>query len=241
VEQKQDPGVFEPDKLNLLKIRRILSKNNTFVSDTQADKLLLFVGLLREWNKKLNLISRKDVDNVWQSHILHSLSVVLEVPLSKGVRVLDLGSGGGLPGIPIAIVRPDIHMTMLDATRKKTDAIKDMASRLGLENASVVWGRAEDEPTVSSLRNQFDLVIARAVAPLVKLEKWSQPFVRPHADADDTSPHLIALKGGDLGDEVARVRQQPSVGEVTIKDLTFNGSENIPGVDKKIVTVRFAS
>ena len=227
------------DNERLLGVRRISARNGVALEDEALKKLMEFVRMVREWNTRVNLISRRDVDNIWEAHVLHSLSILFECPLPGGCAVLDLGSGGGLPGIPLKIARPDLSLTMLDATRKKIEAVTDMVSRLGLDGSRGVWGRAEDASVRKDLGDGFDVVVARAVAPLQDLVRWSRPFLRRTGIGDTKMPRLIALKGGDLEKEVGLVTRNGGVGEVSVKALTFAGAETIPGIDKKIVSVYF--
>ncbi len=225
----------------MIEIRRILAKNGVFASDDQLSLLGQFVGLLREWNKRVNLVSRRDVDNVWEAHILHSLGLLLEVSIPKSARVLDLGSGGGLPGIPISIIRPDLKVTMIDATRKKIGAVEAMVAQLGIKDAATVWGRVEEKKTIQQLAGRFDMIVARAVAALPDLVAWSYPLISATSLDQVTSPHLVTLKGGDLNDEIGKVGSSALVRDVRAKDLTFHGAEAIPGVRKQIVTVHFST
>lgn len=212
-------------------LRTLLVRNGLNVRDDQLGQLESFVHLLLEWNSKINLISRKDEANIWKAHILHSTAILLEADLPVKARVLDLGSGGGLPGLVIKILRPDLDMTCLDATRKKMDAVADMVRKLGLRDCATAWGRAEDLGKDKWFNANFDVVVARAVAPLRDLVKWSTPFLRaPHA-------RLITLKGGDLGQERGQAERLPGVTSIRESALTFDGAEQIPGVDKKIVVV----
>ena len=226
--------------------RNLLQKNGQTPGDHQMDQIAMFVELLLDWNSKVNLISRKDTENVWQAHVLHSASILFLTEIPQNSKVLDLGSGGGLPGIVIKILRPDVEMTCLDATRKKMEAVADMIARLGLSQCGSSWGRAEDLGTGDPHRSHYDTVLARAVAPLRDLVRWSSPFLR-HSDSapptpDGTRPRrptLIALKGGDLDRERAQASALPGVRSVRESALIFHGAEQVPGVDKKIVIVEF--
>lgn len=164
--------------MSLLEFRRIVRRNGLSVTEEQLDLLGRYVELLLEWNGKINLISRRDQENVWFSQMLHSVSAWFFVELDQGLRVLDLGTGGGLPGIPLAILRPDLNLTLLDSIRKKVDAVGNMVGVLGLKNAQVVVGRAEDIGWESSHRYSYDVVLARAVARLADVAKWSKAFLR---------------------------------------------------------------
>ena len=155
--------------MSLLEFRRIVRTNGLSVSEEQFALMERYVGLLLDWNGKINLISRRDQENVWFAHMLHSVSPWFFVDLAPGLRVLDLGTGGGLPGIPLAVLRPDLKLTLLDSIRKKVDAVRQMAGELGLTNVDAVVGRAEEIGREASHRHSYDVVVARAVARLTDL------------------------------------------------------------------------
>ena len=214
-------------------VRTICRKNGQVVTDEQLASLGEYVRRLLEWNRTINLISRRDEENVWFSHVLHSLSILFYVKIPSGLRILDLGSGGGLPGIPLAIARPDLSVALLDSIKKKTMVTSDIAGALRLENVKVINGRAE-ELAVSEPRS-FDMVVARAVAPLEDLCKWSRPLV---GTGDGKQPHLLALKGGDLEKEIERVRGRSGIA-ITVINMAFEGSLEIGLEEKKLVLVHF--
>jgi len=208
-----------------------------------------YVHLLLGWNKKINLISRKDEDNVWTYHILHSTSLLFKLDLKAGAAVIDIGSGGGLPGIPIKILRPDISLLCLDATKKKTFAVSQMIEELKLVDARTVWGRAEEIGLQSGYLHMFDYAVARAVCQLDELLTLSKNFLykkeqsaisidAPVSHSVETNPPaLIAFKGGDVKRELERaVRKFPSVDIETIA-LSFKGSEQLDASDKKILVI----
>jgi len=155
-------------------------------------------GLYREWNEKINVVSRKDIDNLQSHHIRHSLFIadylrtcrpeVYAAWQAGGVRVLDLGTGGGFPGIPLAVEFPDVRFTLVDSVGKKIKVASAVAADLGLENVECINARAE------SLDMKFDWVVSRAVAPLDVLWGWSSKLYRQG---------LICLKGGDIHPEIA--------------------------------------
>ncbi len=209
-----------------------------------------YVNLLQEWNSKINLISRVDIQNIWFNHILHSISVLFFVSIPSESRVLDLGTGGGLPGIPLSILRKDMRFTLLDSIEKKMRAVEVIIAGLRLTNVETVTGRAETLATQERFKCGYDVVISRAVAPLVDLVKWSKPFLRkasrthiesthaPHVTHYPT-PYLLALKGGDLTSELAAARLKTGQRKIEVLNLTFDGSEEIGLQDKKIVIVHF--
>lgn len=152
--------------------------------------------LYREWNSKINLISRKDIDNLYERHILHSLSIAKFIRFKPGARVLDLGTGGGFPGIPLAIYFPETQFKLIDGTLKKIRVVNDVVQQLALTNVQAEQIRAEELK-----KEKFDFVVSRAVASLDKLLLWSRPLIRQkqqHAQPNG----LIALKGGNINAEI---------------------------------------
>jgi 16S rRNA (guanine527-N7)-methyltransferase len=240
---KQDiPGGEKALAEPALVLRTICRKNGLVLSDEQIGNLGSYVERLLEWNKTINLISRRDEQNIWFSHILHSLSPLFYVEIPPGFRVLDLGSGGGLPGIPLAIARGDISVLLLDSIRKKTTATADIAAVLHLDNVAITTGRAEEFAIKEAGR--FDLVLARAVASLEELCRWSKPLVRkarqPVLDsAKAAAPHLLALKGGDLEEEIRRAGRNERLA-ITVIKMVFEGSLELGLEDKKLVLVNFS-
>lgn len=176
-------------------------------------------GLYQEWNEKINVISRKDIDSLYEKHVLHSLSIAAVFPFKDGARVLDLGCGGGFPGIPLAIFFPNVQFHLVDSIAKKLKVVDAIAQSTGLKNLSTEHSRIED------LRHKkFDFVVSRAVAPLKDLWKWSQPLIQKNnaAQREATTdkppqgghyfkPGLICLKGGNLAVEISESHTRPRV------------------------------
>jgi 16S rRNA (guanine527-N7)-methyltransferase len=204
-----------------------------------------FVTGVLEWNAKINLISRRDEENIWFSHVLHSLSLIFFAELPQGARVLDLGTGGGFPGIPIAIARPDTEMVLLDSIRKKTTAVQDVLERIHLGRVSVWTGRAEEEYRKEGVNAAFDVVVARAVASLTDLVHWSRPYLKrslavPPATEkgkklDLSVPCLVALKGGDLDREISETKAKENVRFLQVIRMSFDGCTELGLEDKKAV------
>lgn len=166
------------------------------LTEQQRTQFAALDGLYREWNEKINVISRKDIDNLYSHHILHSLAIAKVISFKAGAKVLDLGTGGGLPGIPLAILFPETKFLLIDGTRKKITVVQDIIAQLGLENASARQQRAEEMKG-----RQFDFVVTRAVAPLEKLVPWSMPLIKN--DQHHALPNgLLALKGGNIKAEI---------------------------------------
>lgn len=233
-------------------IRKVLRENGFPLDEQQTRKMGEYVSLLLEWNEKINLISRRDSDRVWESHILHSVSLLFLLDIPSDSSILDLGSGGGLPGIPLSILHGSLNVTLMDSIQKKTRVLEEIIQRLALPNLRVLTGRAEELGREGGLRGTFDAVIARAVAPLADLAAWSKPFLRRQtkgatrlrsagaaAKSDFSFPYLLALKGGDLEKEVRDVRLWQKGATITEIALSFPGSELLGLVDKKIVLIEW--
>lgn len=165
------------------------------LNDLQQQQFSRLGPLYRAWNDKINVVSRKDIDNIYPHHILHALAIAKFIRFASGARVLDLGTGGGLPGIPLAILFPETHFTLIDGTRKKITVVNEIVSSLGLTNVQGRHIRAEE------LRENFDFVVCRAVARIDKLVAWSFPIIKK-LDRHAIPNGLITLKGGQLEDEM---------------------------------------
>ena len=229
--------------------RALCIKNGIVLTDLQTDQLDQYVKLLLDWNKKINLISRKDEENIWTYHILHSISPLFKVKIFKGSKIVDIGSGGGLPGIPLKILCPDISLLCLDATKKKITSVSQMVEDLKLKNVNVVWGRAEEVGMQSMHLHNFDFAIARAVGPLNELIALSALFLKTQNNSntsentinsnfiDPKPPVLMTFKGGDLTKEIDLARRQYPRATIDSINLVFPGSEQFIASDKKILLV----
>lgn len=228
---------------------RICRKQGLLLDESHIRLFQILVDGLIEWNSKLNVISRRDHGSPWYVHILHSIAPLFYVDFPKDASILDLGSGGGLPGLPLAIVRPDLRFVLLDSVRKKTAVIEDLVDRLGLVGVSTLTARAEGLQKEINATSQFDFVTARAVASLVDLVRWSRPLLRRSIRSNQPStstnqrmleaPALLALKGGSLDQEIEEARRKFPLKAITVINMTFDGSLEIGLVDKKILVVEF--
>jgi len=172
----------------------------------QVQQLQQLEPLYREWNEKINVISRKDIDALYEKHVLHSLSIAATFSFAAGSSVLDLGTGGGFPGIPLAIYFPAVRFHLVDSIAKKLKVVETIAGQLGLDNVTVQHTRVEDIKG-----KQFDYVVSRAVAPLGNLWRWAKPLLRTRSSvAGNNAPTgLICLKGGDLAAEIQESGTRP--------------------------------
>lgn len=177
---------------------QLLEKYFPNLTPEQHRRFAMLPSLYTEWNTKVNVISRQDIENLEVRHILHSLAIAKAFAFKADARLLDLGTGGGFPGIPLAILLPEVHFVLIDGTGKKIAVVQEIIRALGLSNAEAHHVRAEE----LKIRGTFDFVVTRAVAPLDKLLAWSQPLLsRKHRHAYPNG--IIALKGGDLRAEAA--------------------------------------
>ena len=178
------------------------------LTEKQRQQMAALETLYPEWNAKINVISRKDIDNLEVNHILHSLGIVKFVKFTPGTRVMDLGTGGGLPGIPLAIYYPDVTFHLVDRIGKKLRVAQDIAERIGLTNVTFQHG------DVKEVKGKFDFVVSRAVMDLGDLV----PLVKRFIDSEDRNavPNgLICLKGGDLSGEVQKYKSQVLIDELS--------------------------
>jgi 16S rRNA (guanine527-N7)-methyltransferase len=172
------------------------------LTDKQQAQFARLLPLYEEWNAQINVISRKDMDAFYVHHVLHSLAIAKALPFEKGTKVLDVGTGGGFPGIPLAIMFPECAFHLVDSIGKKIKVVNEVVAALGLENVTAAHARVETLP------DRYDVVVTRAVAPLAQLRQWVQNRFEPRSPMAVRG--LIALKGGNLTDEVieAKVKAQ---------------------------------
>jgi 16S rRNA (guanine527-N7)-methyltransferase len=167
----------------------------------QLEQYEALFGLYSEWNEKINVISRKDIGNLYERHVLHSLGIIRLLHFKSGSRIVDVGTGGGFPGIPLAIYYPDIQFHLVDSINKKLTVAREVASAIGLENISLRHCRLEEEKSL------FDFVVSRAVMPFPELARLCRKNISK--EQKNALPNgLICLKGGELGSEMAAFRHK---------------------------------
>ena len=166
-------------------------------TDAQIVQFRQLEGLYKEWNEKINVISRKDIDSLYEKHVLHSLAIAAICSFDDGAEIVDIGTGGGFPGIPLAIFFPKVNFLLVDSIGKKIKVVQEVADAIGLKNVTTLHGRVEEIKG-----RTFDYAVSRAVAPLGDLWKWISPAIRPDQKSDELPNGLICLKGGDLTKEI---------------------------------------
>lgn len=169
------------------------------LTDTQKEQFQKLEALYNEWNEKINVISRKDMDSLYEKHILHSLGIAKVMPFADGTRVLDIGTGGGFPGIPLAILFPEVEFTLIDSIGKKIKVVEAVAEGIGLNNVTAIHGRAE------KLKEKYHFVVSRAVTQMPEFLRW----LKGKFEKEQFNPKhngVLYLKGGDLAEELAGLK-----------------------------------
>lgn len=219
--------------MDMLELWTLCSSNGIVLEKEQIKQLERYRDELLYWNEKVNLISRKDHDNILEKHILHSLSILKYLQDIKfKARVLDVGTGGGLPGIPLKIARPDIFITLVDSIKKKIKVTDMLGKHTGLRNISAICSRAEELYLHKEMQKNFDIVVSRSVAKISSVVTWVRKLIKP-----DT--RIVFYKGGDINDEINNAKKQFSQIQIQTVDIDFVGYEQFKLDDKKIVICTF--
>ena len=203
---------------------------NAFNSDImKVERLAYFAELVVDKNESVNLISRRDAENIIENHIFISSYISKYIP-DKCTSFLDIGTGGGFPGIPLAIVRPELRGVLVDSTSKKFDAVKEFIDKLKLGNVKAENMRVESDEFKEKYANNFDLVVSRATVPLIILFRYAIPLIKDKA-------YLVAIKGGDLDEEFqkAEMKYKSYIRKSTVFDLSYKPSNIRNQKGKKLV------
>ena len=178
------------------------------LTEHQEQQFAALDVLYRDWNSKINVISRKDIDNLYEHHVLHSLAIAKVLPFQPHTEILDVGPGGGFPGIPLAILFPECRFTLIDSIGKKIKVAQEVATALGLTNVECIQERAEEE------KRKFDFVVSRAVMPLPDLVRLVQKNVS-NKQRNAVPNGLVVLKGGDLREELRPFQKRAEITEIS--------------------------
>lgn len=178
------------------------------LTEHQEQQFAALGALYQDWNAKINVISRKDIDNLYEHHILHSLAIAKVLHFEPGTSIMDVGTGGGFPGIPLAILFPECRFVLVDSIKKKLLVATEVAKAIGLQNVECRWERIEEE------KEKFDFVVSRAVMPLPDLVKLTRKNV--HHEHKNAMPNgMIVLKGGELMGETHAYRNLVEIRELS--------------------------
>ncbi len=187
----------------------ILFKYFSDFTDAQIEQFKKLEPLYKDWNEKINVISRKDIDSLYEKHVLHSLCIAAMCNFADGANIIDLGCGGGFPGIPLAIFFPNVKFHLVDSINKKLTVVQNVAESIGLTNVTTQHSRVEDIKD-----RKVDFVISRAVAPLKDLWQWSKPLINKRIKSELPNG-LICLKGGNLALEISNSGCKVNLVEIT--------------------------
>ncbi len=174
------------------------------LSETQKSQFQRLQSLYEDWNEQINVISRKDIEHLYERHVLHSLAIAKYQDFIADTRILDVGTGGGFPGIPLAIYFPQCQFHLVDSIGKKIKVVEGVATELGLQNVTYAHERAE------KIRDKFDFVVSRAVAPSKKLYQWTNQVIKRNSSLSQSNGFLL-LKGGDLKEELKELKKPHSL------------------------------
>jgi 16S rRNA (guanine527-N7)-methyltransferase len=220
--------------MDWLEFWTICSANGIVMDKDQIDVVKRYVGELQKWNNKVNLISRKDEDNIPTKHILHSLSFLKYYQMPNKAICLDVGTGGGLPGIPISIARPDINMTLVDSISKKMKITSMLADHTGRKKLRAICSRAEDLVSDKQHRYRYDFIFARAVKRMERVLDWVKPLLKKKGK-------VVFYKGGDLTEEIEEAKKIFPKLFVEEKDIDIIGIDSFKKEDKKLIVCWFSN
>jgi 16S rRNA (guanine527-N7)-methyltransferase len=165
------------------------------ITDTQRQHFTMLETLYKDWNLKINVVSRKDIDELYLRHVLHSLAIAKIINFKPGTKIIDVGTGGGFPGIPLAIMFPETHFHLVDSIAKKLKVVNEVVEGLGLTNVKTTHGRVEE------VKGTYDFIVSRAVAAMPTFVHWTKDKIAKKQNHDFKNG-ILYLKGGDLGEEL---------------------------------------
>lgn len=202
----------------------IILKYFSDFSDEQIFQFKKLEKVYAEWNSKINVISRKDIGSLYEKHVLHSLAIAAAIDFRPGTKIIDIGTGGGFPGIPLAIYFPEVQFTLVDSIAKKLKVVSAVVEEIHLKNVQVVHARAE-----SLLKNSFDFAVSRAVAQIGDIWHWSKPLLKKK-NFNEIPNTLICLKGGDLSKEISDSGLRP-------KKIDIHSIFPLPVFEEKFILI----
>jgi len=178
------------------------------LTEKQIRQFAMLPDLYADWNEKINVISRKDIENINEKHVLHSLAIAKIIPFNAGTKILDVGTGGGFPGIPLAILFPDCEFHLVDSIAKKIKVVSEISKTLGLTNVKAEQARAE------TLKGKYDFVVSRAVTAFPEFLNWVKKNIS-NENRNQLPNGILYLKGGDLSEELRNFKRQITLFEIS--------------------------
>ncbi len=187
---------------------QIIEKYFTGLTEDQRRQFMMLEGLYRDWNVKINVVSRKDLDNLYERHVLHSLAIAKIISFKKNTTILDVGIGGGFPGIPLAILFPEVEFLLVESIAKKIKVVNEISASLGLNNVGALQARVEN------INQSFDFIVSRAVTRLPEFMNWCKGKIR-RSGFNDLHNGILYLKGGDLDEELKPIKKETRIYELS--------------------------
>jgi len=221
------------NSLNPTEVRQICLENGLIIKDPQWQLLEEWADLLLKYNQEINLVSRKETDLLWEKQILHCLSLLAYREIPEGLEVCDFGTGGGLPGIILAIIRPDLCLTLVDSRQKKVAVVKKIVEDLMLSNVQVICGRGELLGNKAEWNQRFSIITARAVAPMIDLVRWTSDLRKP-----ESTMHIF--KGGEIQDEMNALTLMFKGIKISKSLIVLKGFTKFKMNQKYIISINFS-
>ena len=215
-------------------VRQICFDNGLIINDLQWHLLEEWADLLLNYNQEINLVSRKETDLLWEKQILHCLSLLVYQEIPQGLEVCDFGTGGGLPGIILAIIRPDLYLTLVDSRQKKVAVVQKIADDLRLSNVQVICGRGELLGKQAEWNQRFSVITARAVGSLIDLVRWTSDLRKPESA-------LHFFKGGEIQDEMNALSLMFTGIKISKSPIALEGYVKFNQNRKYIISLYFSS
>jgi len=216
--------------MDFIEFWTLCSANNIELDKLQMENIRRFHQEVIYWNEKVNIISRKDIDNLLDRHILHSLSIMKYVNIPPKARIIDVGTGGGFPGTPLKIANPDIFITLVDSIAKKLKIANMIAQHTGLRNIEAKAQRIEELAKNANYQQKFDFVVSRATASAVKIYSWTHNLLKP-------TGQIILWKGGDLTNEIDELNDFDKNLNIKVINIDLFGYDFFKKEDKKFLII----
>jgi 16S rRNA (guanine527-N7)-methyltransferase len=216
--------------MDFIEFWTLCSANNIELDKLQMENIRRFHQEVIYWNEKVNIISRKDIDNLLDRHILHSLSIMKYVNIPSKARIIDVGTGGGFPGTPLKIANPDIFITLVDSIAKKLKIANMIAQHTGLRNIEAKAQRIEELAKNANYQQKFDFVVSRATASAVKIYSWTHNLLKP-------TGQIILWKGGDLTNEIDELNDFDKNLNIKVINIDLFGYDFFKKEDKKFLII----